>query len=104
MRTKPRPAPGPGLVRVECARAVHEEGVSIVAGNSVLAGDSVWVVVYGADVHVYPADQEDTARAVYTVGVAGFGDAADIHRLSAQTWNRVKARLAGVQIHNHGGE
>jgi hypothetical protein len=67
------------------------------------ADQIVWVVVYGEDVHTYQgARAEESARALYAVGLAAFGDDnADIYQLTTERWQRARRKLPNITVHTH---
>lgn len=65
---------------------------------------TVWVVVYGDEVHTYQGDRaEERARTLYAVGLAVFGDDdADTYHLGQQRWAVARQQLPkGTTIRQH---
>lgn len=62
----------------------------------------VFAVVYGDEVHVYPACREADARSLYIVGVAAYGDGQG-YRLATSDWSAVREKLRseGIKVVTH---
>ena len=76
-------------------------GTTSAASTSKPAGGSVWLVVYLDDLHVYPESAEQSARMLYTVGVAATGE-GEIRKVPGDVWERARKTLRGqVPIKDH---
>lgn len=66
--------------------------------------EEVLLVVYGDDVHLYPVDQETTARTVHEVGLVAY-PACDggFYRITVAKWEKVARPVLdeNAQVHDH---